>query len=116
VKFLIEHKALVDKSDTNEWTALHHACLAGNHQIAALLLDNGADINRLNEFADTVRSSMLWSRTASLSAAVDHRCRKVSRILRQGAARAQSEHDHQGDLFYEERQNCARPRQTAQLR
>jgi len=31
---------------TNGWTALHWACLCGSSQAIALLLDNGADVNR----------------------------------------------------------------------
>ena len=48
VKFLLERKATVDKTDGIGGTALHHACYFGNAGIAGLLLDNGAAIEARN--------------------------------------------------------------------
>ena len=69
VKFLIEHKATVDKADAAQSTrellilncsanllclaALHWACFQGHVEIASVLLDNGADINKPGRYGAT---------------------------------------------------------------
>ena len=52
-QFLIEHKATVDKLDSIEWSRLHTACYCGYDKMAALLLDNGAQLNALTKQGDT---------------------------------------------------------------
>ena len=67
-KVLIEHKAVVDRLDKHEWTALHHACVKGFEEIGALLLDNGADINKRNRSGFTPlmnATSPLWPKCCS---------------------------------------------------
>ena len=46
VKFLVERKATIGAVDADGNTALHKACYSGDEAITALLLDNGAAINR----------------------------------------------------------------------
>ena len=53
VKFLVEQKATVDKTEDAGWTALHYACSGGRSEIAALLLDNDAELNKQNRHGET---------------------------------------------------------------
>ena len=53
VKFLVEHKAAVTEIDAGGWSALHHACAGGFDEIAAFLLDKGADFDKRNGDSDT---------------------------------------------------------------
>src|SRR5437868_1348787 len=49
VKLLIEKKATVDKLDSLRRTALILACIEGHISIAAILLDSGAEINKMSK-------------------------------------------------------------------
>jgi len=49
MKLLLENGADVDKTDYDDRTCLHRACIAGSYEIVELLLDFGADMNKLDE-------------------------------------------------------------------
>src|SRR5690606_20013017 len=48
VSLLLKHKARVDTPDARGRTALHEAALAGNIEVARVLLDRGADTGRVD--------------------------------------------------------------------
>jgi ankyrin repeat protein len=45
VRLLLSHKSAIERSPMQRFSALHEAILRGQKQIAALLLENGADVN-----------------------------------------------------------------------
>ncbi|KAI6122233.1 ankyrin repeat-containing domain protein, partial [Pisolithus croceorrhizus] len=49
VRYLIDQKADVDKTDSSGWTALHIAVSAGNEDIVQELVGAGADVNKRND-------------------------------------------------------------------
>lgn len=56
VRLLLEHGATVDKTNTAGWTPLLHAVCHGHSSIAALLLQNGANINARTCFGANVQT------------------------------------------------------------
>ncbi|KAE9401288.1 ankyrin [Gymnopus androsaceus JB14] len=48
VRYLIDHKAEVDKVDGSGWSALHIAASAGHDDVVEELVGSGADVNRRN--------------------------------------------------------------------
>ncbi|KAI0316731.1 Psmd10 protein [Amylostereum chailletii] len=47
-RYLIDHKAEIDKGDASGWTPLHIAASAGQETIVKELVGAGADVNRRN--------------------------------------------------------------------
>lgn len=50
---LIEKKADINNKEDNGFTPLMLAAMRGNIQVAALLLEKGADMNAVNKFGKT---------------------------------------------------------------
>ncbi|ORX78887.1 hypothetical protein BCR32DRAFT_188661, partial [Anaeromyces robustus] len=49
VKYLVEHKADINKENGNNETPLFSACESGNKTIVEYLVKHGADINKENK-------------------------------------------------------------------
>jgi ankyrin repeat protein len=47
------NRSLVNASDTDGWTQLHHAAAAGRYEVSAFLISRGADVNFRNKKGDT---------------------------------------------------------------